>query len=46
MNAFLSGGASKDNPLSNFDMAGYLAGTSKKSAAPAEAPAKNQGVKR
>lgn len=46
MNAFLSGGAAKDNPLNNFDMAGYLAGTSKKSAAAAETPAKSQGVKR
>lgn len=52
-----SGGQQQANPLGNFDMAAYLAGSNKKesgggsgsgssSPAPAEPKAKNQGVRR
>jgi O-acetylhomoserine/O-acetylserine sulfhydrylase len=55
MNSLLSGGGGggqqAENPLGNFDMAAYLAGSSKKetgSAAAGESgtKAKNQGVRR
>ncbi|KAJ6780671.1 hypothetical protein PWT90_01331 [Aphanocladium album] len=53
MNSILSsaGGQQQANPLGNFDMAAYLAGSNKKesgssSPAPAEAKPKNQGVRR
>lgn len=55
MNAILGGGGSQANanPLQNFDMAAYLAGSNKKEGSPAPAAAspgnsknKNQGVRR
>ena len=58
MNTILSGAGSgqQPNPLGNFDMAAYLAGSNKKegggggsgsgSPAPSEAKPKNQGVRR
>lgn len=49
MNAFLTGNAGesgKKNPLNNFDMAAYLAGSNKKEAASEEASPKVEGVRR
>lgn len=41
--SMMSGGGQQENPLGNFDMAGYLAGSSKKDG---NGGSKNQGVKR
>ncbi|KAF4991751.1 hypothetical protein FDECE_13927 [Fusarium decemcellulare] len=50
MNAVMSGQASGDNPLSNFDMAAYLAGSNKKEGGNGGnnggSAAKSQGVRR
>ncbi|KAI1041609.1 hypothetical protein LB505_001801 [Fusarium chuoi] len=50
LSAAMTGQSSGDNPLTNFDMAAYLAGSKPKESAPANSGGngntKNQGVRR
>lgn len=46
MNAVMSGQGATENPLGNFDMAAFLAGSNKKDGNGGGASKKNQGVRR
>lgn len=46
VNAMMSGQGGGENPLGNFDMAAFLAGSNKKDGGNAASSTKNQGVRR